>query len=65
MNDNVLSINDYDYGAYSSRIQHANISEEKKKNISIGIEGSIEGLNSFATGWGLSMRAGKFNSLFN
>lgn len=33
--------------------------------VSIGIEGSVEGLKSWSTGWGLSMRLGKYSSLFN
>ena len=42
-------------------------SEKKTKNpfVTVGLEGSIEGLKSFSTGWGASMRIGRFNSLFN
>ena len=36
-----------------------------KSKFAIGIEGSVEGLKSVSTGWGLSMRIGAFNSLFN
>lgn len=44
-----------------------NSSKKAKKEpfVRVGIEGSIEGLKSFSTGWGLSMRIGRFNSLFN
>ena len=37
----------------------------KDKFVSFGLEGSLEGLKSFSTGWGLSMRIGRFNSMFN
>ena len=42
-------------------------SEKKTKNpfVTVGLEGSIEGMQSFSTGWGASMRIGRFNSLFN
>ncbi len=39
--------------------------KQKTPFVVFGIEGSIEGLKSFSTGWGVSMRIGRFNSLFN
>lgn len=33
--------------------------------VTVGIEGSIEALKSWSTGWGVSMRISKFNSLLN
>lgn len=53
---------------YDSSSNSYGTSNTKYKNgpfVTFGIEGSIEGLKSFSTGWGLSMRIGRFNSLFN
>ena len=51
-------------GYYGSR-SYTSESIPNKSKFAIGIEGSIEGLQSFSTGWGLSMRLGAFNSMFN
>ena len=52
--------------SYSSNSGYRSSSYVKKDPfVTFGIEGSIEGLKSFSTGWGLSMRIGRFNSLFN
>ena len=51
-------------GYYGSRSYNSESIPNKSK-FAIGIEGSIEGLQTFSTGWGLSMRIGAFNSLFN
>lgn len=52
---------------YSSNKYNSNSNHSNKKNsfVSFGLEGSFEGLKSFSTGWGVSMRIGRFNSLFN
>lgn len=54
------------YGSsYSSSSATNNKKSKKIPFVTAGIEGSIEGLSSMSTGWGVSMRIGKFNSLFN
>ncbi|MBD5067927.1 MAG: hypothetical protein HDT51_01030 [Alistipes sp.] len=55
------------YGSSSSSNYEYRSSSYAKKDpfVTFGIEGSIEGLKSFSTGWGLSIRIGRFNSLFN
>lgn len=62
------SSNNRSYGSssYNSNSGYRNSTYVKKEPfVRVGIEGSIEGLKSFSTGWGLSMRIGRFNSLFN
>lgn len=49
--------------AYSG--SSTNTNNKENPFVTFGIEGSVEGLKSFSTGWGLSMRIGRFNSLFN
>lgn len=51
--------------SYGNRSYNSYNTIPNKSKFAIGIEGSIEGLHSFSTGWGLSMRLGAFNSLFN
>ena len=52
--------------SYGSNNGYCSSSYAKKDPfVTFGIEGSIEGLKSFSIGWGLSMRVGRFNSLFN
>lgn len=51
--------------SYGSRSYNSYNTIPNKSKFAIGIEGSIEGLKSFSTGWGLSMRLGAFNSMFN
>ena len=51
--------------SYGSRSYNLYNMIPNKSKFAIGIEGSFEGLKSFSTGWGLSMRIGAFNSLFN
>lgn len=53
------------YSSSSSSYRKHSYTIPNKSKFAIGIEGSIEGLQSFSTGWGLSMRIGAFNSLFN
>lgn len=56
----------YGSSSYGSNSGYRNSTYVKKDPfVTVGIEGSIEGLKSFSTGWGLSMRIGRFNSLFN
>ena len=40
-------------------------SVKKDPFVTLGIEGSLEGFNSVSTGWGLTMRFGRFDSMFN
>lgn len=55
----------YGSSSYGSNSGYRNSTYVKKDPfVTVGIEGSIEGLKSFSTGWGLSMRIGRFNSLF-
>lgn len=51
--------------SYGSRSYNSYSKIPNKSKFAIGIEGSVEGLKSVSTGWGLSMRIGAFNSLFN
>lgn len=51
--------------SYSGRSYNSYNTIPNKSKFAIGIEGSVEGLKSVSTGWGLSMRIGAFNSLFN
>ena len=51
--------------SYDGRSYSSDNTIPNKSKFAIGIEGSIEGLQSFSTGWGLSMRIGAFNSMFN
>ena len=51
--------------SYGSRSYNSYSTIPNKSKFAIGIEGSVEGLKSVSTGWGLSMRIGAFNSLFN
>ena len=51
--------------SYGGRSYNSYNTIPHKSKFAIGIEGSVEGLNSVSTGWGLSMRIGAFNSLFN
>ncbi len=51
--------------SYGSRSYSSYNSIPNKSKFACGIEGSMEGLQSFSTGLGLSMRIGAFNSLFN
>lgn len=56
----------YGSSSYGSNSGYRSSTYVKKDPfVTVGIEGSIEGLKSFSTGWGLSMRIGRFNSLFN
>ncbi len=56
----------YGSSSYGSNSGYRNSTYVKKNPfVTVGIEGSIEGLKSFSTGWGVSMRIGRFNSLFN
>ena len=59
--------NSYKHSTYPySNSTNTSLSNTKKHPfVTFGIEGSIEGLKSFSTGWGLSVRIGRFNSLFN
>lgn len=71
------SSNSYNNSSYSSNRNYGSSSSsystsskyntkyKKDPFVTFGLEGSIEGLKSFSTGWGLSMRIGRFNSLFN
>lgn len=51
-------------GSYSSGTSGAS-SSKKSPFITFGIEGSLEGLKSVSGGLGLSMRIGRYSSLFN
>ena len=51
--------------SYGSRSYNSYSTIPNKSKFAIGIEGSVEGLKSVSTGWGLSMRIGSFNSLYN
>lgn len=51
--------------SFSGRSYNSYNTIPNKSKFAIGIEGSVEGLKSVSTGWGLSMRIGAFNSLFN
>ena len=51
---------------YGGRSYSSYNSIPDKSKFAIGIEGTLDGLeNSISTSWGLSMRIGAFNSLFN
>lgn len=49
----------------SANSSYSKIETKKNQNVTIGIEGSIEGMQSFSYGLGLSLRIGRFNSLCN
>ena len=55
----------YQFGGntYSSNL--TNTYNKENPFVTFGIEGSLEGLRSVSTGWGVSLRVGRFNSLFN
>ena len=48
-----------------SSSRNNSLSAKKEPFVTVGLEGSFEGLKSFSTGWGLSMRVGKFSSRLN
>lgn len=52
------------YGSNSGGY-HSSSYTSKDSFVTFGLEGSIEKLKSFSTGWGLSVRIGHFNSMFN
>ncbi len=58
---NSKNVSSYSNSGYNS----TNKNSKKSPFVAFGLEGSFEGLKSFSTGWGVSMRIGRFNSLFN
>ena len=62
------STNSYESSSnsYGSSSYHSTKTIPDKSKFAIGIEGTLDGLeNSLSSSWGLSMRIGAFNSLFN
>lgn len=53
------------YKSINNSTTKTSYNTKKDPFVTFGVEGSIEGLKSISTGWGLSMRIGRFNSLFN
>ena len=58
---NSKNVSSYSNSGYN----YTNKNSKKSPFVTFGLEGSFEGLKSFSTGWGASMRIGHFNSLFN
>ncbi|MBR6656029.1 MAG: hypothetical protein IKL20_05435 [Alistipes sp.] len=55
----------YSNYVYSSSNKLNSKNSKKSPFVTLGLEGSIEGLKSFSTGWGASVRIGRFNSVIN
>lgn len=49
----------------SSSNSYSKANKTKEENVTIGIEGSLEGMQSFSYGLGLSLRLGRFNTPCN
>ena len=68
INFEIHTITNTDCSYSNSGYNSTNMYDSKNKNnpfVTFGIEGSFEYLQSFSTGWGISMRLGQFNALVN